>query len=334
MGSTNSKLRKFETPTASATEPTPKFCSKLSAMSFAKPKPMSDKQSKTPMSKVQVPPLTSSTTRPGPSSLQKPTASSVARSANILGQTSARPYATTTKKKSPLQTSLVGCKDPGFEDTVDSRHSCDAWYGKYLQSELASLSVRRNAEVRAIEAMRKDCTMLWAALSAQRTRVTKEWINEDEIFFLRKYAATKSTQRASFESLFEVVLITATQVGMLTKTMEKTQNCLQIDGVTVEDGDLDGISKSLENSRRVIFDLSTTLKDENSLNMAGSLVRLLEDIEQTMKTYVECDALVNKLRNDAVMVASINFSATEASTWTSLPLIAPREIAAPKLVDI
>jgi len=218
-------------------------------------------------------------------------------------------------------------------DTVDSRHSCDAWYGKYLQSEIAALSARRIAEVRATEVM-KDCTMLWTALSAQRTRVAKQKIGGDETILLMKYTAKKSTKKASLERLFEVVLNTAAKIDGMTKAVEKTQNCIQIYGVTVEDGDLDGITKTFEKSLREICDLSATMKDENSFRIAGSLERLLEDLEQTTKAYIECKALVNKLRNDAVMAASISFSAREASSWATLSLVAPSAIATPKLLDI
>ena len=220
----------------------------------------------------------------------------------------------TTKKKSLQQTSLFACRDPGV-DTVDNRHSCDAWYGKYLQSELAAFTARSNAEVRAKEVMRKDCTMLWAALSAQRTRVTKQKISEDETILLKKYAAKKSTHNALLERLFEVVRNTASMVRRLTKASEKTQNSLQIHGVTVEDGDLNGISKTFEKSLLVICDLSAKLKDKNSFVMAGSLENVQEDLEQTMEAYIECDALVRKLRDESVMVASINFSTRGKYIW-------------------
>ena len=40
-----------------------------------------------------------------------------------------------------------------------------------------------------------------------------------------------------------------------------------------------------------------------------------EDLEQTMEAYIECDALVRKLRDESVMVASINFSTRGKYIW-------------------
>ena len=267
-------------------------------MSFAKPKQILVKQSKTHKLK-ELPPT--------PSSLQKSTAYSVAGSSSTSSLSSRQKVS--IKKGSPHLRSLTGCRNSGVEDASYHRQSLDALYGKCLISELAVSVARRNAEVRAKEVIRKDCTMLWAALSAQRTRVSRKRTGEDETIFLEKYVATMSAHKESLKRLLEVALNTALMVGGLTMASTKTQNCLQIYGVTVQEGDFHSISRAYEKIFQVICDLCARLKYELSSVMAESLGSMQEELELTVKTLTESETLVKNLKNESTMLASINFSA-------------------------
>ena len=278
-------------------------------MSFAKPKPNIEKKSKTPMPKAARPHITSTTRHE--LSLHKPTESSLAKSTHCSGQNETSPrhaVRATRTKGCPQQIAPLGCK--GSLNDVDSRqsHSCDEWYGNYLQSVLAACSTRRNAEVRARDVLKKDCTMLWAALSAQRTCETMLKTSHHEILLLKKYAAKKSSLKAYMERLTKVVLSIASVVKCLTKSLENTRNSIQIHGVELEDGDLIDISKAFRQSSRLIYDLSATYQNKTSFIMDEHLKKLQIDLEQAIYSYKECKALVKIIRSKSILVASSDFS--------------------------
>ena len=234
--------------------------------------------------------------------MHKPAASSVAR-----GAAAARPTASMTKTKRPPQTPgdpfAAGTATPA---AVDGRLRCDMWYGKYLQSELAALSAKKNADARAAEMM-KECTMLWAGVSALQRSVTEQKIRADEARFLTEFTTRKSSQKASLQRLLEAAPSTAAKITELAKALEKSENYLQVSGMKVSEGDLDGIREAFANSTQSL-DVFEAALDGNKSSMAESLEWLQGDIERYMNAYAECKVLVKKLQDNAIKIVSTNLS--------------------------
>ena len=189
---------------------------------------------------------------------------------------------------------------------VDARLRCDLWYGKYLQSELAALSAKKNADARAAEMM-KECTMLWAGVSVLQRAVTEQKISADEATFLTEYTTSKSSQKASLQRLLEVAPNAAAKITELAKALEKSENYLQVSGMKVSEGDLDGIREAFVNSIQAFDDFESVL-DGNKSSMAESLEWLQGDIERYMDAYAECKVLVKKLQDNAIKIVSKNLS--------------------------
>ena len=219
------------------------------------------------------------------------------------GAAAARPTASMTKTKRPPQPTPG---DPSPAAAADGRLRCDLWYGKYLQSELAALSAKKNADARAAEMM-KECTMLWAGVSELQRSVTEQKIRADEATFLTEYAARKSAQKASLQRLLEVAPSTAAKIAELAKALEKSENYLQVSGMKVSEGDFDGIREAFASSTQAL-DVFEAELDRSKSSMAESLEWLQGDIERYMNAYAECKVLVKKLQDNAIKIVSTNLS--------------------------
>lgn len=174
---------------------------------------------------------------------------------------------------------------------------------------------------------------MWTAVSSFQGDLTNKEILLEDLEFLSNYAAKKHEEKHSYERLLQGLPEATEKLSRLAKALERSQNYLEVQGLQVQDGDLQKIKQLFDDKYGKFRCISETLAQDDSLNMAATSRKLRANLEETLECYKTCQTLVKQLQDDAIRESSMKLG-LETQAITELSLNIPEAVPTPRLIDI